>query len=80
MVFVAKTTVCVTTPMVWGTNTMVRKPESIFFAARKMIFVVEKSLSVARTLASGIETMVCVMHTIIATTLPAGSGPRSNDP
>jgi hypothetical protein len=47
---------------------MVSKPESIFFVTRKMVFLVKKSLSIAKTLASGIETMVCVMHTIFTTT------------
>ena len=60
--------VCVTRTMVWDTHTMVTKPESIFFVTRRMVFLVEKIFSSANTLTSGIETMVWVMHTIVATT------------
>jgi hypothetical protein len=67
MVFIAKTMVCVTRPMVWETNTLVAKPESIFFVALKIVFLVKKGFLVAKTLVSGIETRVWVMHTIVAT-------------
>ena len=48
---------------------MVTKPETIFFVTRKMVFLVKKIFSFAKTRVSGIETMVSVMHTIFTTTV-----------
>jgi len=47
---------------------MVSKPETIVLATGKMVSLVKKIFSLAKTMVFGVENMVCVMHTIFTTT------------